>query len=212
MAPEREGIEQFLKYAKKVNPEVMISVGHSEGNPEQIEKLKRYGIGLLTHCMDATGRVTTWGGTRACGPDEYCMTDSDMYAEVICDSMGIHVNPALIRMILKIKGVDKIVLITDSFVSNEQGPEALRHVTDLHFDHNGGLCGSKLTMDMACKNMMTHTNCGIAQVFLMASRNPARVIGMEDEIGTIAVGKKANLVFVDDAFHVDTVMLEGKVV
>ena len=212
VAPEREGIEQFLKYAKKVNPEVMISVGHSEANPEQIEKLKRYGIGLLTHCMDATGRVTTWGGTRACGPDEYCMTDSDMYAEVICDSMGIHVNPALIRMILKIKGVDKIVLITDSFVSNEQAPKELQHVTDLQFDHNGGLCGSKLTMDMACRNMMTHTNCGIAQVFLMASRNPARVIGMEDEIGTIAVGKKANLVFVDDAFDVDTVMLEGKLV
>ena len=212
VAPEREGIEQFLKYAKKVNPEAMISVGHSEANPEQIEKLKRYGIGLLTHCMDATGRVATWGGTRACGPDEYCMTDSDMYAEVICDSMGIHVNPALIRMILKVKGVDKIVLISDSFVSNEQAPEGLRHVTDLVFDHNGGLCGSKLTMEVACKNMMTHTNCGIAQVFLMASRNPARVIGMEDEIGTIAVGKKANLVFVDDAFHVDTVMLEGKVV
>jgi len=113
-------------------------------------------------------------------------------------------------MILKVKGVDKIVLITDSFVSNEQGPEALRHVTDLVFDHNGGLNGSKLTMDVACKNMMTHTNCGIAQVFLMASRNPARVIGMEDEIGTIAVGKKANLVFVDDAFHVDKVVLEGR--
>jgi len=210
VAPEREGIEQFLKYVKNVNPEAMISVGHSEASPEQIEKLKRYGIGLLTHCMDATGRVTTWGGTRACGPDEYCMTDSDMYAEVICDSLGIHVNPALIRMILKVKGVDKIVLITDSFVSNEQGPEALRHVTDLVFDHNGGLNGSKLTMDVACKNMMTHTNCGIAQVFLMASRNPARVIGMEDEIGTIAVGKKANLVFVDDAFHVDKVVLEGR--
>ena len=48
-------------------------------------------------------------------------------------------------------------------------------------------------------------------MFLMASRNPARVIGMEDEIGTIEVGKKANLVFVDDMFHVETVMLEGTI-
>ncbi len=211
VAPEREGIEPFLKYAKKVNPDVIFSVGHSEASPEQIQKLKRYGICLQTHCMDATGRVETWAGTRACGPDEYCMTDTDMYAEIICDSLGIHVNPALLRMVLKIKGVDKIVLISDSFVSDEQAPEGLEHVTDLSFDHNGGLSGSKLTMDVACRNMMTHTNCGIAQVFLMASRNPARVIGMEDEIGTIEVGKKANLVFVDDMFHVDTVMLEGTI-
>ena len=65
-------------------------------------------------------------------------------------------------------------------------------------------------MEAACRNMMTHTNCGIAQVFLMAARNPARVIGMEDEVGTIEVGKKANLVFVDDVFNVKQVMLGGK--
>ncbi|MBO5070516.1 MAG: amidohydrolase family protein [Roseburia sp.] len=211
VAPEREGLQPFLSYAKKANPDVVFAVGHSEANPDQIQKLKRYGFCLQTHCMNATGRIETWAGTRACGPDEYCMTDSDMYAELICDSLGIHVNPAMIRMILKIKSVDKIVLITDSFVSHGQAPEGLRHVTDIHFDNGGGLCGSKLTMDVACRNMMTHTNCGIAQVFLMAARNPARVIGMEDEIGTIEVGKKANLIFVDDMFHVDTVILEGQI-
>jgi N-acetylglucosamine-6-phosphate deacetylase len=58
---------------------------------------------------------------------------------------------------------------------------------------------------------MTHTNCGIAQAFLMASTNPARVLGMEDEIGSIEKGKIADLVFVDDRFHVQKVMLAGKV-
>ena len=211
VAPEREGLEPFMKYAKSVNPDVKFSVGHSEASPEQILKLNKYDIRLQTHCMDATGRVQTWLGTRACGPDEYCMADTDMYAELICDSQGIHVNPALIRMILKSKGVDKIVLITDCYISDDQAPEDLKYVTDLNFDHNGNLCGSRLTMNVACRNMMTHTNCGIAQVFLMASRNPARAIGMEDEVGTIAVGKKANLVFVDDMFRVDTVILEGEI-
>jgi len=211
VAPEREGLEPFLAYARKVNPNVRFSVGHSEANPEQIKRLSKYGMGLQTHCMDATGRVGTWLGTRSCGPDEYCMTDSDMYAEVICDSQGIHVNPALIRMILKIKGVEKIILITDCYISDDQAPEGLRHVTDLNFDPNGNLCGSRLTMDAACRNIMTHTNCGIAQAFLMASRNPARAIGMDDEIGTIEVGKKANLVFVDDTFRVEKVILEGEI-
>ena len=68
VAPERDGLEPFLAYAKKVNPDTIFSVGHSEASPEQIQKMKRYGICLQTHCMDATGRVETWGGTRACGP------------------------------------------------------------------------------------------------------------------------------------------------
>ena len=69
--------------------------------------------------------------------------------------------------------------------------------------------GSRLTLDMACRNIMTHTNCGITQAFLMASRNPARAVGMDDEIGTIEAGKRADLVFVDDMFHVQKVMLAG---
>lgn len=209
VAPERDGIEEFVRYARKINPTVIIAVGHSEATPVQIKVLKKYGLSLQTHCMDATGSVSEWRGVRGCGPDETCLLDSDMYAELICDSLGVHVNPQMQRMILQNKGLDKVILITDSFVSVQESPEKLRHVTDLCFDANGDLCGSRLTMDAACRNIMTHTNCGIAQAFLMASRNPARAIGMDDEIGTIEVGKKANFVFVDDAFNVQKVMLNG---
>ncbi len=210
VAPEREGLEPFMAYAKKVNFDTVFAVGHSEASPKQVGRLKKYGIRLQTHCMDATGRVTTWEGTRACGPDEACMLDNDMYAELICDSMAIHVNPELQRMILKTKGLDRVILISDSFVSTETAPPELAHVTDLSFDALSNLSGSRLTMDMACRNIMCHTNCGIAQAFLLASRNPARAVGMDDEVGTVEVGKKANLVFVDDIFNVKNVMLEGE--
>jgi N-acetylglucosamine-6-phosphate deacetylase len=66
-------------------------------------------------------------------------------------------------------------------------------------------------MDQACRNIMKHTNCGIAQAFIMASLNPAKVIGLDHEIGSIAVGKVADLVFVDDRFNVDKVMLGGEI-
>ena len=210
IAPERDGIEDFLKDAKKENPTAMISVGHSEATPDEIKKLKKYGIGLQTHCMNATGRPFATPGTRSCGPDEACLMDKDMYAEIICDSCGIHIPADLLRMIVEIKGVDKVVLITDSTVSESQSPESLRHITDLNFDDNGNLYGSTLTMDAACRNLLMHTNCGITQAFLMASRNPAKVIGMADEVGTIEKGKRANLVFVDDMFNVKKVMLQGK--
>ena len=199
-----------MRDAKAKNPDVMFSVGHSEATPAQIQRLKKYGIGLQTHCMNATGRPQVSAGTRSCGPDEACLMDSDMYAEIICDSRAIHVPPDLMSMVIKTKGVDRIILITDSTVSPSASPEEFRDIYDLNFDDNGGLYGSNLTMDVACRNLMTHTNCGIAQAFLMASRNPARVIKMDDELGTIEEGKRANLVFVDDMFSVQKVMLKGK--
>ena len=210
VAPEREGIEEFVRYAGKVNPHAVFAVGHSEATPQQVRKMKRYGLCLQTHCMDATGNYSEWVGTRGAGPDEACLTDPDMYAELICDSGAVHVNKDLINLIVKTKGVDKVVLITDSFVSDLPAPEKLKYITDLIFDENCWLSGSKLTMNVACRNIMSHTNCGIAQAFLMASRNPARAIGLDDEIGTIEPGKLANLVFVDDVFNVKNVMLGGK--
>ena len=211
IAPERPGIEGFVDYAGSVNPHAVFSVGHSEATPAQVRKLKRKGLILQTHCMDATGSFSEWVGTRGAGPDEACLTDPDMYAELICDSGAVHVNQDLINLIVKTKGVDKVVLITDSFVSDLPAPEKLKHITDLIFDENCWLSGSKLTMNVACRNIMSHTNCGIAQAFLMGSRNPARVLGLDDEIGTIEEGKRADLVFVDDVFHVKKVILGGKV-
>lgn len=209
VAPEREGIEAFVRDAKAANPDAVFSVGHSEASPSQIRRLKKYGLRLQTHCMNATGRYENMKGVRGCGPDEACIADREMYAEIVCDSQGIHVHPDMLRMLVEAKGVDRLILISDSFVSYGESPEHLRHIEDLVFDDNSLLSGSKLTMDVACRNMMRHTSCGICQVFLMASRNPARILGMDHEIGTIEPGKKANLVFVDDMFHVQKVMLEG---
>ncbi len=213
MAPEREGVEPFLQKVNEVNPGVTISVGHSEATPAQVAKFKKYGIRLLTHCTDATGRVKPRsGGTRSCGPDEACFLDDDIYAEVICDSLGIHVAPDMLKLILKIKGRDKVVLISDSFVSDEPSPPQFAHAPDLNFDANGGLCGSGLTLNVACKNMMKHVGATMNDVFVMAGRNPATVIGMEKEIGTIAIGKTANLVIVDGEFDIKNVIVEGEVV
>lgn len=211
IAPEREGLAHFLEYVKSINPNAVFAVGHSEATPEQIEAVKHYGLRLQTHCMDATGQICKYAGTRGCGPDEACLLDDDMYAELICDSRGIHVNPNMMRLVLKVKGVDHTILITDSFVSEASPATVFQHTEDLVFDGNGQLNGSKLTMNVACRNIMTHTHCGIADAFKMASLNPARVIGMDCEIGSIELGKVANLVFVDDKFEVIQVILGGKI-
>lgn len=210
VAPERKGILAFVQYAREVSPTVRFSVGHSQATPEEIAVLKPYGLNHLTHCMDATGRVSQWAGTRGSGPDEACFLDRDMYCELISDSVGAHVNPALQQLILQSKGLDRVILVTDGSPACYTPPSHLRCYEDLSINEAGELAGSRLTMNKACRNIMTHTNCGIAQAFLLAARNPANAIGLGHEIGTVQAGKRANLVFVDDSFHVIRVMLEGE--
>jgi len=216
IAPEREDLIPFMEHARKVNPDVVFSVCHSEATPQQIRNLgRKFRPKLITHMMNATGRQTGGGGIRGYGPDEYCLSDPDMYAELISDFHGVHVHSDLQRMIVKNKGVHRVVLITDStYYRYGNRPEKFARfedIDDLNFNEVGSLSGSKLTMDQACRNIMKHTNCGIAQAFVMASLNPAKVIGMDDEIGSIEPGKTADLVFIDDRFNVKKVMVGGEI-
>lgn len=210
IAPERPGIAGFMADAKLANPNVTFAVGHSEAVPAEVEAVKKYGVNLQTHCMNATGRPACSGGTRSCGPDEACLMDENIYAELICDSLGIHVSADMQKFIMFVKGIDRICLISDSFVSYEPIPPQYAHITDLQFDANGGLCGSKLTLDAACRNVIKHTGCSVNDAFKMASRNPARAIGEGREKGTIEVGKRADIVIVDDNFNVEKVMIQGE--
>lgn len=210
IAPEREGLVPFLEYAKKVNPDTVFAVGHSEATPKQIHDLGKYRPTLQTHSMCATGRLPHEKGIRSAGPDEYCFSKPDVYCELISDSYGIHVSAELQRMLLQIKGVHRIVLISDSTCAKPYTPpQNWADVKDLNFDDHSDIAGSKLTLALACRNIMSHTNCGISQAFIMASLNPAKVIGLDKEIGSIEKGKKADLVFVDDKFNVERVILDG---
>lgn len=214
VAPEREGIADFVKLARDANPGVCFAFGHTEATPAQIFALKKYGMRLQTHCTNATGTVYAEDGTRSCGPDEACFFDPELYAEIICDHGAIHVHPDMLRLIYRIKGEDRIVLITDctNFAGPSVTPDELKHCTDLNFDASGGLAGSKLTMDVACFNMMRHTTVGLCQAFKMGALNPARAVGMDDTVGSIAVGKRANLVLTDDKINLSAVLLDGEIV
>ncbi len=211
IAPEREGLVPFLAYAREINPHTVFAVGHSEATPQQIRDLGKYRPSLETHAMCATGCLPVPKGLKSAGPDEYCLGEDDVYCELISDSRGIHVSPELQRLLVHSKGVNRIVLISDATCAAETFPAPPRwaDVQDLNFDDHGDVAGSKLTLSMACRNIMTHTNCGISQAFLMASLNPAKVIGLDGEIGSIEKGKKADLVFVDDVFHIKKVMVGG---
>ena len=209
IAPERENIEDFIKYAKKVNPSVVFSIGHSEATSETILRLKKYGLRNHTHHTDGGQAPGTFPGLKGAGPDEACLYDEDLYAELICDYAALHVRPFMLRMVAKIKGVEKTILITDCtpFAGTNRTKE--QYGPDVCYDSDGLLAGSKLTMDLACRNMMMHTGYGLCHVVKFATANPAKMAGLFDDVGSLEPGKKANIIIIDDMVNVKKVIFEG---
>lgn len=211
IAPEREGIERFVRDVRKMDENAILSVAHSEASPQQIYRFLRHGLKLATHHTNATGDLQKYPECRGVCVDEAVNFCDDIYAELICDSKGIHVDPFMLKLVLKIKGKSKIILISDACVFDGPVPDGYEGVTDINFDELGEIAGSKLTLDIACQNMMKHTGAGICDVFRFAAHNPAKMLGIGD-IGSIQIGNKANLVFVDDKVNVKQVMLQGELI
>ena len=210
LAPERENILQFVLDARANNPTVKFAVGHSEASPQQIEALIPYGLCVGTHHTNATGDLPKYPECRGVCVDETVNYNNAIYAEMICDSRGIHVDPYMQRLIRKIKGEDKLVLISDSCVFDGPIPEGYEGVTDLCFDFEGEIAGSKLTLEVACRNMMKHTGASIVDVFRYASTNPSKAVGLNDR-GLIAKGYRADLVICDHQMNIKSVILKGEV-
>ncbi len=211
LAPERENIEQFVIDCKKENPDVVFTVAHSEATPEQIERLIPYGLKIGTHHTNATGTLQLYPECRTPCVDETVNYNPNIYAEVISDSRGIHVDPYIQRLIRKIKGPDRLILISDACVFDGPQPEGYEGVNDLCFDWMGEIAGSKLTLDVACRNFMVHTGASLVDVFNYASYNPAQAIGLTDR-GEIRRGNVADLVICDHQVVINKVILKGEIV
>ena len=211
LAPERENIEEFVQYVKEKNPNAIFSVAHSEAEPKDIEKLMPYGLKLATHHTNATGTLNRYPECRSACVDETALYNHEIYTELICDKVGIHVDPYMLRLIKKIKGDDRIILIADAFV--EHGPipsdDLYEGADDINFDFMGEIAGSKMILDGPCRNMMTHTGASLCQVFKYASTNPATLLSLKDR-GRIAKGNVANIILVDAEFDVKSVFLAGE--
>ena len=212
--PEREGIEPFMAYCKQVNPGVRFAIGHSRAPYETCERVAKYGLHVRTHMGDGGTAIGRVAGLPSAGPDEYTMNHPDMYAELICDQEAIHVAPGLMRLYVRAKGIDKMILISDSMNDKSEGrfkndPKRVPFGPDLNYDDTGWLAGSHLTLDHAVHNMMTHTGYGLCHAIRMASLNPARFLGIGDRVGSLVPGKTANLLIIDDMANVEAVFLQG---
>ncbi len=214
--PMRPGIEGFMQDVKAANPAAIFTMGHSRATAQDCRRVAKYGLRLQTHHGDSGKCKGRAQGTVGGGCDEYTLYNPDVYAELISDQVGIHMDSDMMRMVVRTKGVERIILITDSmpdknhYKNNEA--DGILYGPDLNYDYEGHLAGSHLTLDCACRNVMAHTGCGICQAIRMATLNPARLLGLDREIGSLEPGLCANLILIDDMVNIDTVILEGETV
>ena len=209
LAPEREGIDQFVKDVKAEIPNIVFAVAHSEAPPHLVEKYIPYGLKIATHHTNATGTIEHYSECRGVCVDEAVNYNKEIYAELISDRMGIHVVPYMQRLVRRIKGDDRIILIADQFVCDGPIPPGFEEATDLHFDNAGEIAGSGLTLDIACSNFIVHTGCSVCDAFKFGSYNPARALNLAG-YGYIDEGNIANLIVVDDKFNVKKVIFKGE--
>lgn len=203
VAPELTGAREFIRDVAAAG--IPVAIGHSEASYADVAWAAANGARVCTHIMDATGCLPTrWAGTREMGFDEAVMLQDDMYCEIINDKDGVHVRPEMIRFIIKAVGIDHIVGITDACTGGADGSDV--NILD------GGLCGSKLTMQNVALNFKNNAGLGMMDIFKVCASNPARAIRKDEEIGSIAPRKKANLVITDELFNLKNVILEGNIV
>lgn len=214
--PVRDGIDEFIAYAKLHTPNARFAYGHTDATAEECRKMRHHGFTVQTHWGDSGSAPGRAQGTPGAGVDQYALYDPDLYSELICDATGIHVVPDLIKMLIRVKGVEHVCLITDSMCSKENHrnneAEGIWYGPDLNYDDEGHLAGSRLTLDNACRNLMKHTGYGLCHAIRMATLNPARVLGIDHRVGSIAPGKTADLILIDDTVNVHSVILKGDLV
>lgn len=216
LAPELEGQRKFMEEAAAYG--ITFSVGHSEAPPDVIFASVRLGLKVGCHLTNASGTTPNkprFAGTREVGVHEAVMLHDEMYAEVIPDRKGIHVRPLMLRLIVKTKGADRVIIVTDAMnMTGSKAGSDVNLIPATEYTPNGVqrdiLAGSLLTMDRAVHNMRIHTGIGWVDACKMASLNPAKVLKMDGLIGSLERGKRANLLVVTENVEVQQVMMEGE--
>lgn len=208
-APELPGAIPFIKAV--VQHGGVVGAGHSEATVEQMHAVIQAGVSVITHWTNATGNPTAarYRGTRYPGIDEVALVSDELTAEIIPDQHGLHVHPIMAQLLYKAKGPERILIITDAAYGRDDDPVNPGESRDVSIDVNGDLAGSLLTMAGACRNFRRFTNCSWPELFRMAALNPAALLGLDQEIGSLEPGKRANLILFDRDLNVSQVCLQG---
>lgn len=209
LAPELPGALALIHALHEMN--IIASIGHTNATYVETNAAIAAGCTQATHLFNAMRGLHQ----REPGAVGALLLSNRITAELIAD--GMHLHPAILDIALKMKGKEKLLLVTDAMrakclgnghydlggqtVSVEAGKATLK---------DGTLAGSTLRMPQALQNMVDYSQCSLADAISMATDNPARALGLEQKKGSIEVGKDADLVVMCPNYQVVLTMREGQ--
>ncbi len=213
-APENDPDGAFARYLSEKG--VLVSAGHTDAKyPDMVTAIEN-GCSLITHLYSCTSTITRDHGFRSLGVIESAYLRDELFVEIIAD--GKHLPADLLRLIVKLKGKERVALITDSLaIAGTDVTEGIMGATE--FIVEDGVCklqdrsafaGSVATADRLVEVMVREAGFSLFDAVEMLTRIPAKILGLSK--GQITPGYDADLVVMDDDFSVQTVFVAGKLV
>ncbi len=218
-APELEGALAFGRRLRQKG--ILAAMAHTDAIYEEVLEAYDNGYTLATHLYSAMSGVTRRNAFRYAGAIESALL-LDMDVELIAD--GIHLPAPLLKLVYKIKGADRIALITDAMRgagmpegrsvlgSSKNGLPVLIEDGVAKLPDRSAFAGSVATSIQLVKNMVQLGEVSLPEAIRMASSTPARMMGVDDQKGNISIGKDADLVVFDKDYQVDLTFVKGKIV
>ncbi len=210
IAPEVPGALELIAHLHEVG--VIPSLGHTDATFEEADRVIRLGHCHATHLFNGMRGLHH----REPGVLAACLLSENVALELIVD--GIHLEPQVVKMVLRTAGPERVCLITDAMAAAGR-PDGQYELGGLAVTVEGGkaylteghnIAGSTLTMDAAVRNMVRKVGVSLPDAVRMASLNPARELGIADRKGDIAVGLDADLVLLDESFSVVRTWVQGR--
>ena len=190
-----------------------LGLAHTAATYEQAITAEKNGVTSYTHLFNAMPPLDH----KADGGAVCAAFVGDRYAELICD--GIHVRPEMVRLAYSALGSERLVLISDSMEATgcADGDYAIAGTPVVVKDGiartpTGALAGSTLTLDRAVRNLMRFCSVALEDAIVCATKNPARQMGVYESCGSISVGKRADMLLLDDRdnFNITKIMVNGR--
>jgi N-acetylglucosamine-6-phosphate deacetylase len=210
MAPERDEGHKLVRMLADTG--VVASVGHSNGTFAEVVEAEESGARHVTHLFNGM----TGLHHREPGVAGAALLRDKLKAEMIVD--GVHICPEMVGLAFRQKGAEGLILITDSIRAKglENGTYDLggQDVSVKNGEarlEDGTLAGSVLRMEDAVRNVMEYSGCTLRDAIQMASENPARQLRVFDRKGSLAEGKDADIVILDERLEVAMTLCKGKV-
>ena len=211
-SPELDGALELGEYLR--SKDIVAAIAHTTANYPIVKAAYEAGYTHATHFYNAMTGVHKNREFKHEGTIESIYLMEDMSVELIAD--GIHIPPAILQLVYKIKGVERISLITDAMgCSVSDGGETFDKRVIIEdgvckLSDRSALAGSIATMDRLIRTMVEQANIPLADAVRMASETPARKMGIYDRKGSLKVGKDADIVILNKDLSIGAVWAMGR--